>query len=107
MEITEEIKDILVGAKRELFSGIGMDSLVQTPTYTELELESVMDKVLNTSAFDELECPELKTLRNLLCDLLRELDTFEFSTRLGFSEDEVFEVLKTVKKTVDQVCYSK
>jgi len=107
MKLSEEDVDIIVGAYREIVLGTGINKLDEKVSYTKTESEQLVDKIENKRDSDDfsLSCGEIKMVRNLLTDLLRELDAFEFSTRLGYEMDEVFLLFKRVKKAVDSTCY--
>ena len=98
MKFTADEISIIKGAYREVFSGMGLQDL----GYSESDVKRLLGLLENGK---ELTCAEIKLLRNLLTDLLKELDDFEFQTRMGFCLDEVFVLFKKVKKEIDKVCY--
>ncbi len=106
MKLNDVEKNIIKQARKELVYGIGLDNMEIKPNYTEGVLDDLLIKI-NTDDELILNCDEIKIARNLITDLLRELDTFEFFTRTGYSLDEVFSVLKKLKNTVDAICYTK
>lgn len=107
MKLSKEIKEIIIRVQGELVHSMGLDTLDVKPSYSKNDVQILIEKISETKEDGELflSCGEIKLLRNLVCDLLRELDTFEFSTRMGYSLDEVFDVFKRLKEEVDNVCY--
>jgi len=100
MEFTIDELSIIKGCKREIIYGMGVQR-----SYSEKEIVELIEKIESTKDCSELSCNEIKILRDLIVDLLRELDEFEFSTRMGFSLDEVYSLFKKVKHFVDGICY--
>lgn len=95
---------VLSLAINEVVSGIHIENL-EKKVGLEKDLE-ILAKKVDGDQEHEWTCEELKLQRNVLCELLKELDSFEFSTRLGYSEDEVWELLKNIKSNIDISCYA-
>lgn len=100
----------------ELVNGIGISDIkIKTGSSAEevkefgLKVQQIIDAggTSNEKIKVEWDCDEMQLTKSLLCELFKELDHFEFQTRLGFSEDEVWGVLKTVRENLDAVCYPK
>ena len=72
----------------------------------EAKLKDFSDEL---TSHDSLEiawsCEEFQLIKFLLCVLLQELDHFEFHTRTGFTENEVFVLLGRIRENSDVVCY--
>lgn len=107
MELSQKDKEIINRVRGELISGIGLEKMEVPPAYSNSDVELLVEKINGAPHTLEvqLNCTEIKLLRNMCCDLLRELDDFEFHPRMGYTPDEVFEVYKKVKKSVDTICY--
>lgn len=106
MQFSQDEKYIIKGAVRELVSGIGLDKMEIRPQYTKSDLDTLIVKIETSSVVVlQLDCKEIKLLRNVICDLLRELDDFEFRTRMGYTLDQVFDLFKKTKLLVDSICY--
>jgi len=100
-----EIK-IIKGAYRELLLGIELSRFGAPASFSEVEAKHIDEMVRNITANEEVNfsCNEIKVLRNMLSDLMRELNIYEFSTRMGYSLSEVFVLFIKVKESVDTIC---
>ena len=103
MTLDAEETRILSLAINELTSSLDIRDL-EIKTGRTIDVQ-ILKRKLDTNRQDHWSCDELKLQRNILAELLKELDSFEFSTRLGYSEDEVWTLLKKIKILVDDVCY--
>jgi hypothetical protein len=106
---TKDLK-IIHSALNEIVNGIKITDLCARLNSDENKVETLIKKlelVLEKKEpnTDIWECEELKLQRNALCEVFKELDSFEFGIRLGFQEDEVFAVLKRIRESIDSICY--
>ncbi|MBP6860080.1 MAG: hypothetical protein KBC38_00755 [Candidatus Pacebacteria bacterium] len=99
---------IVDSAFNEVVNGIDIPKLFDRLNSSQIKLATLgerLDTLLDNkeSHFEEPSWSneELSLIKAILCELLKELDSFEFSTRMGVSEDEVFAVLKSVKLKID------
>ncbi|MCC7500728.1 hypothetical protein IT396_02900, partial [Candidatus Nomurabacteria bacterium] len=114
--LRREDLEVIHQSINELINGIGISDVKIRLGASAEEVENFEQKikgVLDTADFSkgevniEWSCIEMQLSKSLLCELLKGLDHFEFETRLGFNEESVWAVLKTVREHLDVICYPK
>lgn len=105
MSTNKNTSEILLAALNELVNGIGVKDLYLKLETEEAALNSLWEKIrVDGSNEVNWSCEELKSQRNVLCEVLKQLDSSEFETRMGFTQEDTFSALIEIKDRIDSTC---
>jgi hypothetical protein len=104
MSTNQKIIKILLVALNELVNGIHVKDLYLKLETHETALNSLWEKIQLENANEvNWSYEELKSQRNILCEILKELDSSEFETRMGFNQEDIFSALIEIKDRIDSI----